>query len=238
MKLGEKLQQLRKKSGLSQEQLAAQLTVSRQAVSKWELDETMPDTENVIQLSRIFGVSCDYLLRDEIEDQGALNVPQPAPPDHRHSPPADDRSGGLQPPGETHLNEQGWEHNAFALSLFLCAVGLLIALGGWLHWQTSAPLIIGLVIQLTGVMLFELAVPRMGENRTIIRLKFYKMAVWLLMPIPMYGACWWMFDFAIRPYPSVFAFSSYISLDFSCSGVLTAVLAIKQQQLRQRTRKK
>ena len=55
MKLGEKLQQLRKRSGLSQEQLASQLAVSRQAVSKWELDETMPDTENVIQLSRIFG---------------------------------------------------------------------------------------------------------------------------------------------------------------------------------------
>ena len=45
MKFGEKLQKLRKQSGLSQEQLAARLTVSRQAVSKWELDDTMPDTE-------------------------------------------------------------------------------------------------------------------------------------------------------------------------------------------------
>ena len=76
MKLGEKLQQLRKQSGLSQEQLAAQLTVSRQAVSKWELDETMPDTENVVQLSRLFGVSCDYLLRDEVDEQGAADAPQ------------------------------------------------------------------------------------------------------------------------------------------------------------------
>ena len=55
MKLGEKLQRLRRQSGLSQEQLAARLTVSRQAVSKWELDDAMPDTENVIQLSRLFG---------------------------------------------------------------------------------------------------------------------------------------------------------------------------------------
>ena len=70
MKLGEKLQQLRKRSGLSQEQLASQLAVSRQAVSKWELDETMPDTENVIQLSRIFGVSCDYLLQDGVDEKG------------------------------------------------------------------------------------------------------------------------------------------------------------------------
>ena len=234
MKLGEKLQQLRKKSGLSQEQLAAQLTVSRQAVSKWELNEAMPDTENVIQLSRIFGVSCDYLLRDEIEEQDTAGTPQPIPPGDRHSPSANDRGGA----SAAHLTQQGWEHNAFALSLFLCAIGLLLALGGWLHHQTTDPLIIGLIVQVSSVMLFELAVPRMGENRTIIRLKFYKLAVWLLMPIPMYGACWWVFDFAIRPYPSVFAFSSYISLDFSCSGVLTAVLAVKQQQLQQRARKK
>ena len=84
MKFGEKLQKLRKQSGLSQEQLAARLTVSRQAVSKWELDDTMPDTENVIQLSRIFGVSCDYLLREEVDEPGAAlavqDLPQPAQP--------------------------------------------------------------------------------------------------------------------------------------------------------------
>ena len=50
LKIGEKLQQLRKKSGLTQEQLAARLTVSRQAVSKWELDDAVPGTENVVQL--------------------------------------------------------------------------------------------------------------------------------------------------------------------------------------------
>ena len=89
-----------------------------------------------------------------------------------------------------------------------------------------------------GLLLFELAMPRMGGDHTIIRLKFYKLAVWLLLPIPMYGACWWMFDLAIRPYPSVFAFSSYISLDFSFSGILTAALAIKQQRLQRRMAEK
>ncbi len=66
MTFGRKLLELRKAKGLSQEQLAAQMTVSRQAVSKWELGEAMPDTENVVQLSRIFGVTTDFLLRDEI----------------------------------------------------------------------------------------------------------------------------------------------------------------------------
>jgi transcriptional regulator with XRE-family HTH domain len=64
MTLGEKIYQLRKRMGLSQEQLASQVTVSRQAVSKWELNEAMPDVDNVVQLSRIFNVSTDYLLMD------------------------------------------------------------------------------------------------------------------------------------------------------------------------------
>lgn len=64
MTFGEKLQTLRKANGMSQEQLASQITVSRQAVSKWELDESNHDVENVIQLSGIFGVSIDYLLKE------------------------------------------------------------------------------------------------------------------------------------------------------------------------------
>ncbi len=62
MTFGEKLVLLRKARGMTQEQLAAELSVSRQAVSKWELGEATPETENVIQLSRLFGVTTDYLL--------------------------------------------------------------------------------------------------------------------------------------------------------------------------------
>ena len=65
--LGEKIHQLRKAKGLSQEQLASQLTISRQAISKWELGEAMPDTDNIVQLSKLFGVSTDYLLDDDIK---------------------------------------------------------------------------------------------------------------------------------------------------------------------------
>ena len=66
MTFGEKLQFLRKQKGFSQERLSQQLTVSRQAISKWELGESLPDTENVIQLSKLFSVSIDYLLNDNI----------------------------------------------------------------------------------------------------------------------------------------------------------------------------
>ena len=67
--LSEKLYQLRKKSGLSQEQLAEQLNVSRQAISKWESGSAFPESEKLIIISNYFGVSVDYLLKDEVEDE-------------------------------------------------------------------------------------------------------------------------------------------------------------------------
>jgi len=65
MKFEEKLIQLRKARGLSQEALAEQLGVSRQAISRWELGETTPDLAKLKQLSELYGVSTDYLLHDE-----------------------------------------------------------------------------------------------------------------------------------------------------------------------------
>lgn len=183
MKLGEKLQQLRKKSGLSQEQLAAQLTVSRQAVSKWELDDAVPDTENVVQLSRIFGVSCDYLLREELDEPDAALVPAVQDPPQP------------TPPGETHLDEEGWTHKAFVLSLGLCALGLV---GGFMFFNfnghTVRPLAIGFMIQLLGVALFELATARMGERRHTARLSFYAIVCWLMFPMPQVLAFDWIFE--------------------------------------------
>jgi len=66
--LSEKLYQLRKKSGLSQEQLAEQLNVSRQAISKWESGSAFPESEKLIIISNYFGVSVDYLLKDDVEE--------------------------------------------------------------------------------------------------------------------------------------------------------------------------
>ena len=69
MTFGEKLQGLRQKSGMSQDALAEQLNVSRQAVSRWERDETMPETDKVVALADLFGVTTDYLLRQQAEEQ-------------------------------------------------------------------------------------------------------------------------------------------------------------------------
>lgn len=67
MTIGEKLTKLRKEQNLTQEQFAELLQVSRQSVSKWELDVSYPDTEKLLRISKLFDCSLDYLLKDEIE---------------------------------------------------------------------------------------------------------------------------------------------------------------------------
>ena len=82
MTFGEKLQALRKARGWSQEELATQVNVSRQALSKWESGASVPDTENVVALSRLFGVSTDYLLLENGE-AAAQAAPAAATPSWR-----------------------------------------------------------------------------------------------------------------------------------------------------------
>lgn len=69
MILADKIIALRKKAGRSQEELTSQLGVTRQSVSKWEGAQSVPDLDKVVQMSRLFGVSTDYLLKDELEEE-------------------------------------------------------------------------------------------------------------------------------------------------------------------------
>ncbi len=67
MNIGKKISQLRSRLGISQEELAEKLEVSRQSVSKWEMDQALPSLEKIIQLCELFGISTDQLLKDKIE---------------------------------------------------------------------------------------------------------------------------------------------------------------------------
>ena len=69
MTFGEKLQKLRTRAGLSQDQLAKLLDVSRQAVSKWETGTADPSTSNLLALAKLFGISAEELLRS-VEQEG------------------------------------------------------------------------------------------------------------------------------------------------------------------------
>ena len=69
MILADKITALRKKAGWSQEELAEQLGVTRQSVSKWEGAQSVPDMDKVVQMSGLFGVTTDFLLKDELSEE-------------------------------------------------------------------------------------------------------------------------------------------------------------------------
>ena len=69
MILADKIIELRKKAGYSQEELAEKMGVSRQSVSKWEGALSIPDLDKILLMSEIFGVSTDYLLKDEFGEE-------------------------------------------------------------------------------------------------------------------------------------------------------------------------
>ena len=74
MILADKIIENRKKNGWSQEELANRLGVSRQSVSKWESAQAVPDLKKILQLAEVFGVTTDYLIKDEIEEKPELEL--------------------------------------------------------------------------------------------------------------------------------------------------------------------
>ncbi len=74
MKLSEKIIELRKANGMTQEELAAICNVSRQSISKWEADIALPETEKLLILGDTFGVAMDVLLKDNMMLSKAKNV--------------------------------------------------------------------------------------------------------------------------------------------------------------------
>jgi len=122
MILADKIIELRKKSGWSQEELAEKLDVSRQSVSKWESAQSVPDMARILRLSEIFGVSTDYLLKDD------LDVPESIAVDDAYAParpvPMEEAGAFLQIKSRNAVS--------VALGVLLCILSpiTLILLGG------------------------------------------------------------------------------------------------------------
>ena len=117
MTLGEKIQELRRRNGMSQDTLAEMLDVSRQAVSKWERDEAVPETDKIIRIAKAFSVSTDYLLLEEPPQ------PQPQPafsPMPRHT------STGERI--ERFVRRHGYKtgYILMAVGTLVCVIGLLV----------------------------------------------------------------------------------------------------------------
>lgn len=123
MILADKIIDLRKKSGMSQEELAEKVNVSRQAVSKWEGAQSVPDLDKILTLSEIFGVSTDYLLKDDFETEEYI------PTDSGDK--TSLRRVSLEEANKfLKLNEGCAVKNAFAVMLCVLSPVTLIILGG------------------------------------------------------------------------------------------------------------
>lgn len=145
IEIANRLVQLRKQNGLSQEELAARIGISRQAVSKWERAEASPDTDNLILLARLYGVSLDELLFTQDE------IPRP-----EEEEPADKEGGALAAYDRAadgparERRGRGRILRAFPFPVLVTIVFLLLGFcGNWWHpgWLVflTIPLYYGIV---------------------------------------------------------------------------------------------
>ena len=184
MTFAEKLYRLRRKSGLSQEELAEKLQISRQAVSRWEMGSTLPDAKNLLQLSDLFAVSVDYLLRDEMEEE-TLRKEQ----SFRQF----DISSSVS--AKTERNRQIGLSILIALQVLPFFWGLM----GQLVLRASFVTVMAVMLHFLNIAVFEIAfrICAQDEAGRRYRRKYYRIAVWLFAYFPIRAAVlglagiWW-----------------------------------------------
>ena len=151
MNIADRIQSLRKIKGISQEELADKLGVTRQAVSKWESEQSIPDMEKVILLSDYFEVTTDYLLK------------------------------GIENPKEStnqkKMANMGAIFNIVATTWTL--IGVLVAIFLWIGRQETSIVVVGMVCIVLGIMIFALGQSQLeGREKTVRMCQFWKINVW------------------------------------------------------------
>lgn len=156
MNTADRIQQLRKAKGISQETLADQIGVSRQAVSKWESEQATPDVEKIILLSDYFGVTTDYLLK------------------------------GIEPvSGEEKRGKPDGRVFAIAATA-LNFIGLIAAVMIWYEKQTAEAPAVGLILMTVGCMIFGIGMTVAEERtKAQAKSSFWAVNVWLLPFMPL-----------------------------------------------------
>ena len=202
MTLGEKIQICRKSKGLSQEEMASALGVSRQALSKWECNTSMPDIDKIVALSNYFSVTTDYLLKDEcIDENVALSTERKK------------QSGNIP----------------IAISTAMIAIGLIISLAMandgtlFFYWKLSSAAL-GIGVQIIGICIFEvLYFSKHFEIKN--QYLFWSINTWLLSVMPIILSSGVLSKLLSRF--EVFHYSFNIMLFyFAFNGALTFIFSI------------
>ena len=183
MAMGEKLLELRRGQGLSQEDVAEQLGVSRQAVSRWEKGSALPDSVNLLALSDLFGVSADYLLRDELEADGDSPVIRAA---------------------RERAERDRHRATAFVVLIGCQLLALFWEVTGWYFWKLRIVVLLGFALQLVNVIGFEWIWRSSGtEEMRPWRRKYYRVTAWQIGWCPAWLISLLLWQWYPRPHPAV-----------------------------------
>lgn len=207
MKLSEKILEQRKLHGLSQEDLAEKLCVSRQTISRWELGSAMPDASNLLQLSDLFGVSTDYLLHEDYQSDQDLPKVQEVKKDQ----------GKL-----IFVYLLAIEAMAFLIQ-FLTVVVLQSAFFGGLSSLLFLAIIVG----------FEYGYQKQQKTGHVhsgtadFRKRLYQVTAWLGLYFPIRFLMEWLMTFYPRPY-SIIVFEC-VTLIVYMAVVLNICLTLEKR---------
>lgn len=197
MKLADKILNLRKAHGMSQEDLAEKLNVSRQAISRWEMGTAQPDTSNVLQLSKLLGVTTDYLLNDDYESDHDVPVVKET---------------------ETTAKAEANRELAFIVLTGLNVMILIYQLIVCFVLQNAFFSLAGTMLSIAAVVGFELGYHKIApksESAKKYYCKFYVVAFWLAAYFPIRL----LMNVAMMLYPR-----SYFGLAFEIIVVLVYLL--------------
>ena len=213
MTFGEKLQQLRKDRGWSQERLAEEIPISRQAVSKWESGAAAPDTENVVRLSAIFGVSTDYLLHDDFTGDEDI--------------PAVKRR-------EEELQKARNRDTAMMVLMGIMAMGLFWQLVGALIYQSHLIVLLGMTAHIVIIIAFEALFrryqgdPEAREQRLLL----WQLTVWFVSLFPCAALTRILWAFWPGPHLHIWEVLSPLLLYLPLCLVVTLLLRKKKRAAR------
>ena len=180
MTLADRIQQLRRQKGISQEELADRVGVSRQAVSKWESEQSTPDMDKVILLSDYFEVTTDYLLKGI----------EPAPP----------------AAGEKKADGRIFTIVATVLNF----IGVLVSCAVWYETQEMGSLIIAVVFLALGCMVFGIGMVECDPGtKARAKGNFWRVNIWLLTFLPLSVLYNTLVDAPPAPYPQLITFAGW-----------------------------
>lgn len=178
MKLSDKIVGLRKSRGMSQEELSEKLDVSRQAVSRWEMGTAMPDAANILQLSKLFNVTTDYLLNDDYRNDNDL-------------------------PKVKEVMADG-VHRVMICLVTLEVMLLLVQFFTAIILNRLSWCFITFIPFVALIGAFEFVCHKKlsegNEQTALLRKRFYKITVWLGTYFPIRLAVYFLMDYYPRPY--------------------------------------